>query len=465
MKAIRWLGGLVTLLVASPALAQTYTVTPVLKNGPDVDKKVVVVIGDGYAAADQTDWENFVENNVLGTFRNDAYLRNHNTAFNVYRVDAVSAVSGVSINRYSAGCDTFPDKTDDVKSTTCTATSTKPCYTHNTALDFIYTGCWGRCWMEGSSTTEATIKTILDSVVPKRDYEIRVVNVLTGETGGCGGGSKLVVTGDTNWQTIAHEFGHMSPGLHDEYVSSAYASTTYSGTVNTKNCSTDQVNTVWASMFTDGVDIPTVFDSATMNDNTTVGMFEGCKHYGKGIYRPAYRCRMNGNNREFCPVCQGVFDTIVDGYGDTPADFVTFENRPGAYCKPTGSGTLNYSTSGTAENASASTSNVICPARRHRDANNSWENWFYGEAFVVDNSSTGDVCCNVFARDTGGTVEAGPTVCSVGASSSKQHLKLGLPKVNLNYTFGHYGLQCSIPAVSGTSKSSILTYRVGGQRY
>ena len=319
--------------------------------------------------------------------------------------------------------------------------------------------------MEGSSTTEASIKTILDAVVPKRDYEMRVLNVATGGTGGCAGGSKLAVTGTTSWQTIAHEFGHMSPGLHDEYVASAYATTAFPNVLNSKNCSTDTSNSVWASKFTQGVSIPTTFDSATMNDNTTVGMFEGCKTYGKGIYRPAFRCRMNGNNREFCPVCQGVFDGVIDGFEDSPAEFVTYENRAGAYCKPIDSGSVNYSMSGTVENSSAATTNITCPARRDRDASSNWENWFYGEAFVVDRHSTDNVCCNVYVRDTGGTVENGPSVCSAGATTSVQQLKLGLPKVNWNFTFAHYGLRCSIPPVAGTSKSSVLTYRVGGQRY
>lgn len=465
MKAIRWLSGLVTVLVASPVLAQTYTVTPILKNGPDVDKKVVVVIGDGYAQADQTAWQNYVETNVLGAFRNDEYLRNHNTAFNIYRVDVVSPVSGVSIKRYSAGCTTFDTKTDDVVDAACNSTSTPVCYTHDTALDFIYTNCWGRCWIEGSSTTEASIKTILDSVVPKRDYEIRVVNVATGETGGCGGGAKLVVTGSSNWKTLAHEFGHMAPGLHDEYVASATANTNYPKSINDRNCSTNTANSVWKSYFTPGISIPTVYDPATMDDNTTVGMFEGCDHYGKGVYRPAQKCRMNSNDREYCPVCRGVFDDLVDGFLDTASDFVTYENRPGALCKAVNDKTVTYSTSGTVENGTAASIDVICPARRNRDANGNFENWFYGEAFVVDRSSTADVCCSVFVRDTGGQVKNGPSVCSAGSSTGNQHLKLGLPKVNWDYTYAHYGVQCSIPATSGGNKSSVLTYRVGGQRY
>ena len=36
---------------------------------------------------------------------NDAYFRDHHTAFNVYRVDAsLNEEPGVTIRRYSAGC-------------------------------------------------------------------------------------------------------------------------------------------------------------------------------------------------------------------------------------------------------------------------------------------------------------------------------------------------------------------------
>jgi hypothetical protein len=37
-------------------------------------------------------------------------------------------------------------------------------------------------------------KTLLDELVPKRDLEIRVLDLLTGQTEGCGGGGKLAVT-------------------------------------------------------------------------------------------------------------------------------------------------------------------------------------------------------------------------------------------------------------------------------
>jgi hypothetical protein len=454
-------------LLSFASAARAQTVTPVLLNGPDAEKKVVVVIGDGYKDTEQATWATWVKTNVVdGMFGTDEYFRANHTAFNIYRIDLASAESGVSIKRYTAdSCKTSED-TDDVADTTCTATSTKPCYTHDTALDFVFTNCWGRCWMEGSSNTSSQLKTILDQLVPKRDYVLRVLNVLTGEGGGCGGGGSLTVTRGENWQTIAHEFGHMISGLYDEYTASAYASTKYSGTVNTRNCSTDlSTNVVWNGLMTPGISVPpaTVYDAMTMDIDDTVGMFEGCKTYGKGIYRPVQNCRMRSENSgQFCPVCVQTMNATLSGFPDSNADFMYYANIPGAECRGTGA---SYTSGANVTNTGTSSSTVLCPARRIQDSAGNFSNTLFGEVFVIDRSSTADVCCQMFARTPNGNTEYGSTACSTGSSTADQRVKLDLPKVRNPYTFAHFAMKCTLPPASGGAASSVATYRIVQQRY
>jgi IgA peptidase M64 len=465
MKPLLLLGGLALLTLASPARAQT--VTKILDNGPDAEKKVLVVIGDGFTSAGMADYHQYVQDNVLdGVFAQDAYFRANHSAFNVYRVDVTSAESGVSIRRYSAGCGTSTAK-DDVVNMTCNESTNPVCYSHDTALDYVYTGCWGRCWLEGSANTEATIKTLLDALVPKRDLEIRVLNLLTGQMGGCGGNGKLSVTTGADWTVLAHEMGHMVSNLYDEYVAADYANTYFpDGYLNTKNCSTvlSRTDVVWSDFLFPNIALPTVWDATTMDQDETVGEFEGCKTYGRGIYRPVSNCRMRGNSNEFCPVCRDNLKQTLAGFPDTAADYAFYANYPGAACKATGTASVSYNTSANVSNLAVASATVLCPTRRVQE-NGSFTNHLMGQAFVVDQHPTENVCCQLFARTPAGNVSTGATVCSEGSSGSTQSLQLDFPKVRMDYTFAHFALTCSLPAASSGKASSVLTYRIGQQSY
>jgi hypothetical protein len=452
------------LLTASAAHAQT--VTTLLKNGPDSEKKVVVVIGDGYAQADLPGYQTWVQNRFIdGMFAQDSFFRANQSAFNVYRVDVASQDSGVGITRYTkASCDTRT-KSDDVADATCNAMSAAPCYNHTTALGYVFTDCWGRCWMEGTANTESSIDTILDALVPKRDYEVRILNVLTGEGGGCGGGRKLAVTSGENWQTLAHEFGHMVSNLYDEYTGPTKPAYTGSS-INDKNCSTELNNTVvWQGLMSPGIAVPpaTVYDAMTMDIDETVGMFEGCKTYGANIYRPVQNCRMRSeNNGEFCPVCRGVMNATLSGFPDDMSDYMYYANVPGAMCSGAG---VTYTSAAAASNGTAGSSTIVCPARRVQDDAGNFSNTVFGEAFVVDRNPTTDVCCQVFGRTPNGGMVSGSNVCSAGASTSYQRIHLDFPKVQQPYTFAHYAMKCTLPPAASGAASSVLSYRVIQQRY
>ncbi|WP_187345320.1 M64 family metallopeptidase [Cystobacter ferrugineus] len=465
MKPLLLLGGLALLGLASPAHAQT--ATKILDNGPDAEKKVLVIIGDGFTANDMDDYHQYVQDKVLGgVFTQDEYFRENQSAFNIYRVDLTSPQSGVSIRRYSEGCGTR-ETTDDVVDTACNASSSPACYTRDTALDFVYTACWGRCWVEGTANTSATLKAILDELVPKRDLEVRVLNVLTGESGGCGGGGRLTVPIGASWYVLAHEMGHMVSNLYDEYIAGAYKTTPYpKGPVNAKNCSTSLSRTevAWSDFLTPDIALPTTWDSVTMDPDETVGEFEGCATYGKGIYRPVHDCRMKGNTNQFCPVCRDTLKKTLTGFTDVAGDFSFYASYPGAACKATGTAAVSYTSAAHLTNPAATPATVLCPTRRVQE-NGRFTNHLIGQAFVVDQHPTEDVCCQLFARTPAGNVAMGANVCSTGSSGAYQRLFLDFPKVHMNYTFAHFALTCSIPAASNGKASSVITYRFGQQYY
>jgi len=110
---------------------------------------------------------------------------------------------------------------------------------------------------------------------------------------------------------VAHEYGHGIAGLYDEYT--VQGTGAYSGSeINVKNCSVtrDRDNVVWSQLIDPKTDIPTD-SSKNIDINQTVGIFTGCDYAETKIYRPVKECRMNSNDRVFCPVCLRLMSDAV----------------------------------------------------------------------------------------------------------------------------------------------------------
>ena len=115
---------------------------------------------------------------------------------------------------------------------------------------------------------------------------------------------------------VVHEFGHSFGGLADEYFYEDDVMTdTYPLDIEPweQNIST-QVNfaSKWKDMLPLGTPIPTPI---TERKEYPVGVYEGGGYSAKGIYRPAYDCRMKTNSYpEFCPVCQRAIRRMIKFY-------------------------------------------------------------------------------------------------------------------------------------------------------
>ena len=112
------------------------------------------------------------------------------------------------------------------------------------------------------------------------------------------------------------EFGHSFGGLADEYFYDDDVMTdTYPLDVEPweQNIST-RVNfaSKWKDMLPSGIPIPTPIAE---RKKYPVGVYEGGGYSAKGIYRPAYDCRMKTNEYpEFCPVCQRAIRRMIEFY-------------------------------------------------------------------------------------------------------------------------------------------------------
>jgi hypothetical protein len=276
------------------------SVTQILKAGPTGTKINIAVLGDGFAAADQTLYNNKVQELLIdGVFGHD-YFYEDRQAFNIFRVNLISADSGVSTRTYDEHGTPDVGSDDTVVSTTI----------RNTALGYIFNGSWAHCWLEGGANSATLVANALSTWVP--DHQLAVVLLNNPNFGGCGGGGFQIIPLGVGWEVLAHEFGHGLGGLADEYCTSNVYSQTEPGAVNV-TINTDRNTLKWRRFVKPATPVPTGKGScadfnqgarpADWHDAHSVGLFEGGGANGTGIYRPAINCRMRGNSPEFCPVC------------------------------------------------------------------------------------------------------------------------------------------------------------------
>ena len=163
--------------------------------------------------------------------------------------------------------------------------------------------------------TTSKLKAVHDALagIP---YEHIVILANTEEYGGGGIYNSLMLTAahhSTFRPVVVHEFGHSFAGLADEYF---YDDDVMSGSYPLDiepwepNITTlIDFNSKWKDMIKEGTPIPTNDPSAS------IGVFEGGGYSSKGVYRPAYDCRMRTNSSPvFCPVCDRAIRRIISFY-------------------------------------------------------------------------------------------------------------------------------------------------------
>lgn len=277
------------------------SVTQILQSGPPGAKLNIAVLGDGFAAADQTAYNTKVQELLLdGVFGRD-YFYEDKSAYNIFRVNLISTQSGVSQRVYNENGTPTDASDDTIVSTTI----------RNTALGYIYSGSWAHCWLEGGAGTGAKVNAALDKWVP--DYDLVVVILNEAGFGGCGGGGFQIVTLGSSWAVMAHEFGHGTGGLADEYCAKPGTYTGGESGAPNLTTNTNRATLKWKQFVSPATPVPTGTGScagytagtkpAGWSDSDDAGLFEGGGTWSRGLYRPVINCRMRGNSPPFCPVC------------------------------------------------------------------------------------------------------------------------------------------------------------------
>jgi hypothetical protein len=318
-------------------LAPRGDVWTVFENGPPGEKVDILIVGEGYTAAELPKFHEDVKRLTDELFATEPFKsRKHD--FNVRAIDLPSEVSGV--NRPHVG------------------------KFRRTAVSTSYYVFESERYMLTEDNRA------LRDVLSQAPYEF--IEILANEKQYGGGGIynfQATASVDTAYSeyVFVHEFGHHFAGLADEYYMSPAVTTEFPADQTEPwepNITTlrDPAKLKWRDLVPAGTPLPTPWDKdgweakaraflnrrlaligrkapeaefdalfreqqaedtpllSGMAYSGKVGAFEGAAYQGKGLYRPQTDCIMFTRDEVgFCKVCRTAIERVIDLYASRPS--------------------------------------------------------------------------------------------------------------------------------------------------
>jgi hypothetical protein len=262
--------GLLLSALADRASAEPFTT--IRNNGDPANRVDIVILGDGYTAAELGKYEANVNALLNGLFVQEPF-REYERYFNVHRVDVTSNQSGADHPELGV----FRD----------------------TALDATY-NCFGiprLLCVDNSKVTDVLARSIAPD---QREVVIVLVNDL--EYGGSGGAIAVASIHPEVIELVLHELGHSFGLLADEYDSSPpFCDTSLEPFEPNVTKQTNRSSIKWNT----GGGPPTGWIEFATRIPTTdaspgiVGLYDGAKYCTSGLFRPTFDSKMRNLNRPF----------------------------------------------------------------------------------------------------------------------------------------------------------------------
>ena len=304
----------------------------VVENGPPSDKVDLLLLGDGYTAAEMDKWHADARRLTELLFTVPPF-RERRADFNVWALDTPSDASGVA--RPSDGV------------------------ARRSALRAAYDAFGSERYVLAFDNRR------LREVSSAAPYDVVEVVVNDRKYGGGGIFNLYATVAADNAFTpyvFVHEFGHHFAGLADEYYTSdvAYGAAATRPEPWEPNATASASSPKWKDLVTTGTPLPTPWSKEafetlqkeiqarrrriraekrpeaemealfreeqqreepllSLGDHArSVGAFEGALYEAKGYYRPQANCIMFTRSPEFCAVCRRAIERIVDLYAAGP---------------------------------------------------------------------------------------------------------------------------------------------------
>lgn len=245
-----------SLFLALATVGTAQTVKTIVNNGKSSNRYDIVILGDGYQAAEQGLFDSNAQAVVTKLFATEPY-KSYESYFNVHTVFRASQDSGAD----------HPDR--------------NPPIVKNTVYDASYNvGGTGRClYIRNTSAAWRDA-----ALAPATEGRVMVI-VNDSRYGGCAGTFAVTYNGGSMTNVQVHEFGHSFGSLADEYD---YPNNQYTGSEpSQKNVTKNSSGAKWSKWL----------------GFNGVSAFEGARYYRLGLFRPKSNCIMRSLGQPVCPVC------------------------------------------------------------------------------------------------------------------------------------------------------------------
>jgi hypothetical protein len=297
----------------------------VVENGPPAEKVDLVLVGDGYTAAEMEKWHADAKRLAAALFAVSPF-KEHQRAFNIWAVDVPADESGIA----------SPSQGIARRS------PVRAAYDAFGSERYVLT-------FDDERLRE------IASAAPYEFIEI----VANGRKYGGGGIFNLYATvaSDNQWTpyVFVHEFGHHFAGLADEYYTSdvAYLKSDARPEPWEPNVTANPKEPKWRDLLTPGLKLPTPWakaefeaaqtqtqqrrralraenrpeqemeelfrkelaaSSALLGRTPGVGAFEGANYESTGYYRSEADCIMFTRSQHFCAACRRAIERIIALY-------------------------------------------------------------------------------------------------------------------------------------------------------
>jgi hypothetical protein len=271
----------------------------IVDHGADAQRYNVVILGDGYRAAEMAKYHSDVQA-FVDVFGQTTPYGDLWCGINVHRIDVVSTDSGA----------------DDPL--TCGDGSGGSGAVARTYLDATF--CSGNQIRRLLTCDSVSARNVAQAHVPAAHVVMVIVN--STRYGGSGGDVATFSTAPGAYEIALHEMGHAAFGFADEYEyyagcgSGETGHDVYAGAEPiepnvTRN--TNRATIKWKAVLTSAADaLPTTANAncgqcdpqPNPRQPDYVGAYEGARYMHCGCYRPSYNCRMRVLGEPFCGTCQ-----------------------------------------------------------------------------------------------------------------------------------------------------------------
>lgn len=258
------------LLAINLSNAQKFDVETLKFSGNNDKYLNILVLGDGYTAAEQS---KFITDSkkVIDYLFSQAPWKNYSNFFNVYGIKVISEQSGVNHPKTATDCGSQPAYTN------------KPYF----GTTFDEGGIHRLIVPKNSTLIHQVINTNFSS-----QYAQAIIIANTSDYGGSGGVFATATVEASSPEIVAHEMGHSFAGLADEY----YAGDNYFYEKHNMTKTSDPLLVKWKNWIG--------FNSVSVNKYGSSGN-------SALWYKPHHNCKMELLGPAYCSVCmQAIVETI-----------------------------------------------------------------------------------------------------------------------------------------------------------